>query len=263
MKIISNQKNRKILKFIIFFFPISFIIAYVFFQIYFGYYIHFFELLTLSSDQLVDPMHIQVLLIGPSWYEYWMGEDNAVENVTAIAFIISAIVGFVITWIFIKKENKKFAILYMFLAISFLIVGMEEISWAQRIFNLETPEIFSSNLQNQITIHNLMPVKTYLHDGLMVVGFLGAFSWVIFKKLENSKLNYVRIFVPPWFLMFYFFPIFIFYLMGIIMPFDHQRFELGDWIPMNDQEPPELFLAFGILLFTIVSFVRQNSGINE
>ena len=140
---------------------------------------------------------------------------------------------------------------------------MEEISWGQRIFNLETPEFFSSNMQKQITVHNLTSVKTYLHDFLMLVGFFGAFSWLIFMRWKKTRLNsFVRIFVPPWYLMFYFFPIFIFYLMGIFMPFDHQRWELGDWLPMNDQEPPELLLALGTLLFAWVSFVRQNIGTN-
>jgi len=137
-------------------------------------------------------------------------------------------------------------------------LGFEEISWGQRIFNLETPELFSSNLSGEVTIHNMNPLYAYLHDFLMMVGFFGAFSWLIFKRFEGTSHNsFVRIFVPPWYLMFYFFPIFIFYLMGIFMPFDHQRWELGDFLPWNDQELPELVMSIGILLFTILSFIRQ------
>ena len=193
-----------------------------------------------------------------------MGEDNAVENATAIAFIFSGIVGLIITGIFVKRGNKKFGILFLLLAIGFLVLGFEEISWGQRILNFETPEIFSSNLQNQITVHNIKSIKVYLHDFLMMVGFFGAFSWLIFKRWENTHhKGFVKIFVPPWYLMFYFFPIFIFYLMGIFMPFDHQRWELGDWLHMNDQEAPEVLLALGTLLFALVSLVRQNAKMKK
>ena len=176
MKLISNKKHRKILKLIIFFFPISLIAAFVFFQIQYGFYLEFFELLTAPHEPARPPT-----LIDPSFYEYWMGEDKAVENASAIAFIFSGIVGLIITGIFFKRGNKKFGILYLLLAIGFLVLGFEEISWGQRILNFETPEIFSSNLQNQITVHNIKSIKVYLHDFLMMVGFFGAFSWLIFK----------------------------------------------------------------------------------
>ena len=51
-----------------------------------------------------------------------MGEDNAVENATAIAFIFSGIVGLIITGIFVKRGNKKFGILFLLLAIGFLVL---------------------------------------------------------------------------------------------------------------------------------------------
>ena len=137
MKIISNQKNRKILKLIIFFFPISLIIAFIFFQIYYGFYLDFFELL-ITQEPKNRP-----IISDPSFYEYWMGEDKALENATAIAFILSGIVGFIVSTIFFKKRNKRFGILYALLAMGILVLGLEEISWGQRIFNLETPEFLS------------------------------------------------------------------------------------------------------------------------
>ena len=47
------------------------------------------------------------------------------------------------------------------------------------------------------------------------------------------------------------------------MPFDHQRWELGDWLHMNDQEAPEVLLALGTLLFALVSLVRQNAKMKK
>jgi len=251
MKLISNQKNRTALKLIIFFFSISLIAVFIFIQVYYGFYEEFFDLL--MKENVGEPPPDR----NPEFYKLLLKEDGIVENLTALVLILSGILGIIITTIFFKKRNIKFGILYLLLAVGFLVLGFEEISWGQRIFNLETPELFSSNLQRQIGFHNMNPIYTHLHDFLMMVGFFGAFSWLIFKKLENRYNSFVRIFVPPWYLMFFFFPIFIFYLMGIFMPFDHQRWELGDWLPWNDQELPELVMSFGILLFAMVSFVRQ------
>lgn len=258
MKLTSNKKSIKALKLTVFLFPISLIAIFIFIQVYFGFYEEFFDLLMRESVVAPPPD------TNPEFYKQLLLEDGPIENANAITLFIAGIIGFIITSIFIKKGNKKFGILYLLLAIGFIVLGFEEISWGQRIFNLQTPDLFSSNLQNQITVHNLQSVKPYIHDFLMLVGFLGAFSWLIFKRLEgNSHNSFLRIFIPPWYLMFYFLPIFIFYLMGIFMPFNHQIWELGDWLPWNDQEPPELLMSIGILLFTLISFLRQNAQVTK
>jgi len=149
----------------------------------------------------------------------------------------------------------------LIIALGIAFLAFEEISWGQRIFNLETPETFSSNVQEQITIHNLKSVIVYLHDFLMIVGFVGSFAWIIFKKLPSKYHYFKRFLVPSWYLMFYFIPIFVFYFIGYFMPYNHQIWELGDFLPMMDQEPPELLLSIGIMLFFLISFIRIRSSL--
>ena len=101
-----------------------------------------------------------------------------------------------------------------------------------------------------------------LHDFLMIVGFVGAFAWIIFRKFPNTRFySFKRFLVPSWYLMFYFFPIFVFYFIGYFMPYNHQIWELGDFLPMMDQEPPELLLSIGIMLFALISCIRIRASL--
>jgi hypothetical protein len=76
-------------------------------------------------------------------------------------------------------------------AMFFFILGMEEISWGQRIFNWETPEAWSKvNYQDETNVHNLFnPILKYIYAagnlllgyGLLSVSksreFCSRFSW--------------------------------------------------------------------------------------
>ena len=88
-------------------------------------------------------------------------EDGIIQSYGAICFFVASIVCFVTFWksksgtevIFYKRRKNIFFLLLGIL----LFVGFgEEISWGQRMFGLETPDILKEyNMQNEITIHNL------------------------------------------------------------------------------------------------------------
>lgn len=85
-------------------------------------------------------------------------EDHIIEYLGAISLFIAS--GFCLA-IFIKVWNMdEFTLLrklsYLGLALLFFFGGGEEVSWGQRIFNIETPEsIANLNYQDELTIHNL------------------------------------------------------------------------------------------------------------
>ena len=75
-------------------------------------------------------------------------EDGLLESLTAF-FLFSASVTF-----FLSNKKHNFFI-YALSFILFFGAG-EEISWGQRIFNIQTPdELKSMNVQGEITLHNL------------------------------------------------------------------------------------------------------------
>jgi hypothetical protein len=61
----------------------------------------------------------------------------------------------------------------MNLAIDLLfVIGMEEISWGQRIFQMETPSVLKThNWKGEINFHNVDAFP--LHNAYTVVGFYG------------------------------------------------------------------------------------------
>lgn len=99
-------------------------------------------------------------------------EDGYIENISALMFFISGIVATFIA--FRSKRLLAPRIVYGILAFLFFFTVGEEISWGQRIFNLETWEIFNeSNVQNENNLHNLFG---YMFDhvfiaGVFIVGF--------------------------------------------------------------------------------------------
>ncbi len=103
---------------------------------------------------------IQIILVGWGIKEYpWLrrlffSEDWTYEYLTAI-FYIGA--GVMLLWTFFKVPlSKRYKLFVIAFAILFFFVAMEEISWGQRIFGIETPEAIGEiNEQDEINIHNL------------------------------------------------------------------------------------------------------------
>lgn len=93
-----------------------------------------------------------IQIFNPVAYVYLISEDNIGEYATSVAFAAAAY--------FFVSAAKRGTILncffMLFLAfLSFLIAG-EEISWGQRIFGVDTPELLRNiNQQGEITLHNI------------------------------------------------------------------------------------------------------------
>lgn len=89
-------------------------------------------------------------------------EDRYFENIGAIGFFLSS---FVFFYGFIKSLKSKPVVdwyvrlqraIFIGLAFMFFFAGGEEISWGQRIFNIQTPETFAEvNVQGETNIHNI------------------------------------------------------------------------------------------------------------
>jgi hypothetical protein len=92
-------------------------------------------------------------------------EDGVVETIGAVMFLLSSIVfGFAyflrlpcsrehhMDQMGLAKKN----IFYLLLSLFFLLAFLEEISWGQRMFEVETPRAIAKiNRQGEINIHNL------------------------------------------------------------------------------------------------------------
>ncbi len=92
---------------------------------------------------------------------YLYSEDHYFEYVGAISLLAASFMMFYAFFYAIKNRTvtkmlwvKQLA--YLGLAVLFLFGGGEEISWGQRIFNIETPASLEEiNKQDEITVHNI------------------------------------------------------------------------------------------------------------
>jgi hypothetical protein len=136
------------------------------------------------------------------------------------------------------------------------VVG-EEVSWGQRLLGLKAPEFFQwYNVQREVTFHNLIGMSYLSALGYGLVNLWGSVAWLLVPWLRG-RARWVTQYVPGRHLSLYFlvagvtyawFPLFEHVghrVLGIA--FLH-RGVFFDWF---DQEPAELLLAVGILLFMI------------
>jgi hypothetical protein len=118
-----------------------------------------------------------VYFLAPVTYVRLIDEDNWGEFSTSAAFLIAAAL-FAICYRAHRASRGRYW--YLLLALAGFFVGMEEISWGQRILGLETPEVLARiNLQNETTLHNIdwlnpNTVTTYRTLGVLCIllGFL-------------------------------------------------------------------------------------------
>ena len=92
-------------------------------------------------------------------------EDGPIQNSSAILFGLSSICFIVFAYRsdFLKEKGGLSYFMTISWALLMFIFMGEEISWGQRIFNISTPDMLKEiNLQNQINIHNIEFVDTFL-----------------------------------------------------------------------------------------------------
>jgi hypothetical protein len=141
---------------------------------------------------------------------------------------------------------------------------MEEISWGQRIFGIDTPGLFRKhNYQNEITLHNINAFP--LHSLYIVAGLYGALiRFLVPKNIKRKHGSIVGLFVPDYYLIFYFLIVAVLYLYydyfsSTLVALFGDQFGWGEGHFMHgkDQEPAEFLLSAGFLLFVLINKCRQ------
>ena len=215
----------------------------------------------------------------PDFYRVLMWRENSIiEWLTFICYFIAFVVSFSISITYYKSNQILFCLMYMVLTLGLLFIAGEEISWGQRLLHLKTPAFWAKyNDQNEITIHNIKGLGFTVSMSYVIVGFYGAFSRLIIpKKIKNKYNSVVNLFVPDYYLFFYFFIVgFLYLYYDRLSEFAASLF--GDWAGIThigevggvshfligkDQEPAEFLLSCGFLLFVIINKYRQVSNKN-
>jgi hypothetical protein len=97
-------------------------------------------------------------------------EDGAIEYASAGLLLIAAFYAFYVGLFAVSHAASRRV--HLFLAVLFVVMCGEEISWGQRILGLETPEgLAKLNAQKETNLHNMFG---YLFDHLFILCF---FLW--------------------------------------------------------------------------------------
>jgi hypothetical protein len=137
----------------------------------------------------------------PDFLHSIVQEDGLIENLTAIFFGLSSFAFTIFAYrsAFLKEKTRLgYFMVISWILLMFVFAG-EEISWGQRIFDIETPSALKEiNLQEEINIHNIEIVDTflggkyrYLSIMMLVTGlFLPLFSLSEIGKRSIQKLAF-------------------------------------------------------------------------
>ncbi|MEJ7594894.1 MAG: hypothetical protein WKF77_25490 [Planctomycetaceae bacterium] len=110
---------------------------------------------------------------------HWMvREDGFLEWLTVSALFSSAIVCWFRSWTLRKASSGLFLCCTAMYGVVLFFGMLEEISWGQRIFGIETPEfIAETNAQKETNLHNLViggtSINKLVFGKILAVGLVG------------------------------------------------------------------------------------------
>ena len=208
---------------------------------------------------VISLFSLHLLLIywlNPAWFYSINSEDQFIEYLTSVIFLVGSLISFYNLKIINSLKLKPGAKTLLFLAIFglglflFMIAG-EEISWGQRLFNIQiTEEIAQINTQNELNLHNNIYIFPFVYTGYLLINLYGLTSWLInhyfSKKLKKLPLLWLKILTTRWYYALFFLP----NLIYVIARFSYGHVIIDQW-----EELSEIYLAMGILVVIIHHFL--------
>lgn len=131
---------------------------------------------------------------GLSNLEYLFQEDGFFENLTAINYFAASLLIVLSIWsirkLDILRQTGKFKvviIIFTIIFVSLFVIGMEEISWGQRIIGWETPTSLNRlNYSNETNIHNFF--NPYFYNLYRFIGLFFLISlivgWLLMRRFH-------------------------------------------------------------------------------
>lgn len=134
---------------------------------------------------------------------FYVREDGPIEWMTVLALLTGAGIALKRSIRLRSKKGKFFSLCLIILAAIFVFGAGEEISWGQRIFNIESPEFFKThNSQEETNLHNLI-VKGKKINKIVFGTMLGIFVAlyllvlpVLYRKNEKVRKLVDRFAMP-------------------------------------------------------------------
>jgi hypothetical protein len=142
---------------------------------------------------IVSLVFLFMFFFTTSAFSAYSKEDSVVEWGSFIFLIFSSLL-FILSFIAGQKNSRNSKLLKWMLllpAFAFFVMGMEEISWFQRVVEFNTPELAINNMQNEFNLHNFATSK--VENAYYFSAFLFLVVLPYFRNLFPTFLNDDRI----------------------------------------------------------------------
>jgi hypothetical protein len=188
-----------------------------------------------------------------------VGEDGPLEWLQFAGFLATSLLLAVASWRLARRGDVVAAVLIGVGALGMFGIAGEEISWGQRLLDLETPEALAdANHQGELNLHNvttfpMQRVGNYLQ--LLLGGFGLVMPWLTRVRRPVVTQRLLRLLSPPLFVTTGFGLLFAYRLVRFVWDNETRTVvKYGEW--------PELTFALGLAVaaFLLVRGLREAGG---
>lgn len=164
-----------------------------------GINVNFMTVVTIGFPIAVFGIVI-LFLVNPVEADRLSLEDGWVENVSALFLIVGSLFMTIISGVFLYRKEYATAAYAFIFAVTFFVIGMEEISWMQRLVERESSDVFMKyNIQGETNIHNIMTrlfEKLYYAGGFILLTLIPMWRGDISRLMKNSSFKKVVPLLP-------------------------------------------------------------------
>lgn len=179
-----------------------------------------------------------LFIVSPGYFSRLSREDMPVEIASALMLFFASVLFLYLAVCIYKKWSNHVVpgiVICCMFALIYFIVGMEEISWMQRIVGFETPDSFAQNMQDEANLHNFATNESeniyYFFSFLLLV--------VVPLVLKRFNFANLRVFIPSLYVS-------LFSLLFISYNFDMWNITF-------------IQIAFFFPVFLFISYVYRNA----
>lgn len=132
------------------------------------------------------------ILINPSLFNDIALEDGLIEELSFLFLACAAMIMAIASYTFRRNRDNQMAFLTIVGSLVLFVLSMEEVSWFQRFFNIESSSFFIEyNSQHETNLHNL---NTLLANKMyFALAFVLLVILPYFKDIWCRLLNYMHL----------------------------------------------------------------------
>jgi hypothetical protein len=103
-------------------------------------------------------------------YGQLFAEGSVAEWLTFLFFLMAGTIALLVGWRGWQRGERRRGAYHMLFGLGCAVVGLEEMSWGQTLFNWTTPELFAAhNRQHETNLHNLAGINEHLWSATALV----------------------------------------------------------------------------------------------